>query len=79
MAAAGERGSPEDEVEKSEINYPQLRDIDSGTAYKDDCDILIQATGALNNWKWPNIPGLHGFKGKLLHSATWDEDYEYTV
>lgn len=47
--------------------------------YKDDCDILIQATGALNNWKWPNIPGLHDFKGKLLHSATWDEDYEYTV
>lgn len=47
--------------------------------YKDDCDILIQATGALNNWKWPSIPGLHSFKGKLLHSATWDEDYDYTV
>lgn len=47
--------------------------------YRDDCDILVQATGALNNWKWPNIPGLHDFKGKLLHSATWDEEYDYTV
>lgn len=60
-------------------NVSKIRDIDSGSTYKDHCDILIQATGALNNWKWPSIPGLHGFKGKLLHSATWDEDYDYTV
>ena len=23
-------------------------------------------------WKWPDIAGLHSFKGKLLHSAKWD-------
>ena len=57
----------------------QVRDVDSGTVQSDQCDILIQATGALNNWKWPSIPGLHDFKGKLLHSAIWDEDYDYSV
>lgn len=53
--------------------------MDSGSTYSDQADVLIQATGALNNWKWPNIPGLHDFKGKLLHSASWDEEYDYAV
>ncbi|KAJ5321431.1 hypothetical protein N7476_004433 [Penicillium atrosanguineum] len=56
----------------------QVKDVDSGIVRSDQCDILIQATGALNNWKWPSIPGLHDFKGKLLHSAIWDEDYDYS-
>ena len=47
--------------------------------YQDECDIMIQATGALNNWKWPKITGLHDFKGKLMHSASWDENYDYAV
>ena len=33
----------------------------------------------MNDWKWPSIPGLHTFKGKLLHSAKWDEAYDYSV
>lgn len=47
--------------------------------YEDSCNVLISCTGALNDWKWPNIPGLHDFKGKLMHSANWDESYDYTV
>ncbi|PGG95902.1 hypothetical protein AJ79_09812 [Helicocarpus griseus UAMH5409] len=35
--------------------------------------IFINAAGILNNWKWPDIPGLHLFKGKMLHSAAWDD------
>lgn len=31
-----------------------------------------------SNWKWPEITGLHGFKGKLLHSARWDTEWDYT-
>lgn len=30
-----------------------------------------------SNWKWPDIPGLHDFGGKLLHSATWDSSYDF--
>lgn len=31
-----------------------------------------------SNWKWPEIEGLHDFRGKLLHSARWDSDWDYT-
>lgn len=41
---------------------------------KDWGHILINATGTLNKWKWPDIPGLHDFKGTLVHSANWDPD-----
>jgi len=30
-----------------------------------------------SNWKWPQIPGLHDFKGELIHSADWPEKFEY--
>jgi cation diffusion facilitator CzcD-associated flavoprotein CzcO len=29
-------------------------------------------------WKWPDIPGLHDFKGCLVHSANWDHEYDYS-
>ncbi|OJJ85151.1 flavin-containing monooxygenase [Aspergillus glaucus CBS 516.65] len=56
----------------------QIQNGNSGSVYLDEADVLISATGALNNWKWPNIPGLHDFKGKLMHSAKWDESYDYS-
>jgi cation diffusion facilitator CzcD-associated flavoprotein CzcO len=31
--------------------------------------VLINATGCLNNWKLPQIEGLDGFEGKVMHSA----------
>lgn len=52
---------------------------EDGSVYGDSCDVFISGQGALNNWKWPDIPGLHDFKGKLLHSANWDESYDYRV
>ncbi|KAJ5484846.1 hypothetical protein N7539_004834 [Penicillium diatomitis] len=44
-----------------------------------EANVIIQATGALNNRRWPNIPGLHDFGGKLLHSASWDVDYDHSL
>lgn len=34
-------------------------------------DILINAGGILNDWKWPDVPGLETFKGKRVHTAAW--------
>lgn len=31
-----------------------------------------------SNWKWPNIEGIDTFKGKLVHSARWDQEYDFT-
>jgi cation diffusion facilitator CzcD-associated flavoprotein CzcO len=36
---------------------------------------VINATGCLNNRKWPEIAGLKDFEGKLLHSANSDESW----
>lgn len=37
---------------------------------------LTDLTGR-SSWKWPDIPGLDSFQGKLLHSARWDETYDF--
>ena len=41
-------------------------------------DILISARGFLSKPKWPSIPGLHDFKGQLVHSAAWDHSFDYS-
>ena len=47
--------------------------------FEDSADLFITGTGLLNEWKWPTIPGIEEFGGKLLHSACWDESYDMTV
>ncbi|KAJ9608099.1 hypothetical protein H2200_007087 [Cladophialophora chaetospira] len=49
-----------------------------GHTFIDHVDVFINAGGVLNNWKWPNIHGLHDFQGTLMHSAQWDKDYDFT-
>jgi cation diffusion facilitator CzcD-associated flavoprotein CzcO len=44
--------------------------------FTDSCDVLLNATGILNAWKWPDIQGLKDFKGKLLHTAAYDRSVE---
>jgi cation diffusion facilitator CzcD-associated flavoprotein CzcO len=50
----------------------KIQDLSNGNIIEDYCHILINAGGILNAWKWPQIPGLDKFKGKLLHTAAWD-------
>lgn len=51
---------------------------DSGriTETTDECDILLAATGVLNNFKWPDIKGIDEFKGKVIHTARWPDEYQ---
>lgn len=51
----------------------QIKNSTTGATINDHCDILINAGGILNNWRWPAIPGLDKYKGTLLHTAAWDE------
>jgi hypothetical protein len=30
-----------------------------------------------SNWKWPDIDGLEDYKGHLVHSARWDDSYDF--
>jgi len=54
----------------------KVRDLATGEVKDDAAEFFINAGGVLNNWKWPDIPGLRDFKGKLMHSASYDEGYD---
>jgi cation diffusion facilitator CzcD-associated flavoprotein CzcO len=51
----------------------KITNLEDGSEVLDYCDVLINASGILNNWRWPAIPGLDKYKGTLLHTANWDD------
>lgn len=53
----------------------RVKDLTTGEVADDEAEFFINAGGVLNNFKWPDIPGLHDFKGKLMHSAAYEEGY----
>lgn len=56
-----------------QISRPRLTENEeNGSSTRQyEADIFINAGGILNDWKWPDIPGLRSFGGKLLHTAAW--------
>ncbi|KAL6229532.1 hypothetical protein BDW75DRAFT_249591 [Aspergillus navahoensis] len=42
----------------------------------DVADFVISATGLLNRWEWPQIPGLETFEGPKMHTAQWDSSVQ---
>lgn len=49
-----------------------------GEEREEYADILVSARGFLSTWTWPSIPGIHDFKGHRVHSASWDDSYDYS-
>lgn len=45
--------------------------------FEDVADVLILARGGLNTPKWPEIEGFGTFGGEVMHSARWNEDYDF--
>jgi cation diffusion facilitator CzcD-associated flavoprotein CzcO len=54
-----------------------IEDQKTGEKWDDWCHVLVNGAGILNNWKWPDIEGLHDFKGSLMHSAKWDHSVDF--
>ncbi|KAI2643381.1 flavin-binding monooxygenase [Xylaria nigripes] len=54
-----------------------VRLVDSGETFQDDADVLITACGNLSTPSWPDIPGLRSFAGEIMHSAEWNERYDF--
>lgn len=50
-----------------------VEDLNTKHVFKDRCNVLINASGVLNKWKWPAIKGRETFRGPMLHSANWDD------
>ncbi|KAJ2893748.1 hypothetical protein MKZ38_008285 [Zalerion maritima] len=38
--------------------------------------VLVNASGILNAWRYPAIPGIDSFRGTLVHSAAWPENLD---
>ncbi|KAH7350133.1 hypothetical protein B0T11DRAFT_290621 [Plectosphaerella cucumerina] len=55
-----------------------VEDLATGDQHVHVAEVFINSGGVLNNWTWPDIPGLHDFKGSLVHTARWDEDLDLT-
>ncbi|KAK8096159.1 hypothetical protein PG999_014181 [Apiospora kogelbergensis] len=64
----------DEELHQWRLRVAQLA---TGCEIDDSCHVLINASGALNNWKWPQIDGIQSFKGTVMHSADWDESYDF--
>lgn len=54
----------------------RIRNLETDTILDDEAEFFINAGGVLNNWKWPDVPGLKEFQGKLMHSAHYEEGYD---
>lgn len=55
-----------------------IRNLETNETFIDKAKILLKGTGILNAWAWPDIPGLHDFKGPYMHTARWDEKFDWT-
>ena len=55
-----------------------LENVKDGTKFQDTCNVLINGSGVLTKWKWPDIKGLHSFKGDLAHSASWPKELDWS-
>ncbi|CAH0027783.1 unnamed protein product [Clonostachys rhizophaga] len=64
-----------EDLHKWEVTILRMED---NTEFKDCADVLVKATGNLNKWKWPEIEGLHDFKGPVMHSANYDTSFDPT-
>ncbi|KUI57244.1 Putative sterigmatocystin biosynthesis monooxygenase stcW [Cytospora mali] len=56
----------------------KVLDLQTGVEFDDEANFLINACGILNNWKWPEVEGIHDFTGDLVHTAAWPKDLNLT-
>jgi cation diffusion facilitator CzcD-associated flavoprotein CzcO len=48
--------------------------LETANGEHDEVDVVIAATGVLHHPRYPDIPGLENFAGRLMHSARFDHD-----
>jgi cation diffusion facilitator CzcD-associated flavoprotein CzcO len=63
----------------SETSQWQIRvkDLETGEEKTETADFFVSAQGRLNSWKWPDVPGLHYFKGTLCHTSKYDTSFDH--
>src|SRR5579862_975440 len=54
-----------------------VEDVQSKTTREDEADFLFNCMGQFNHWKWPDISDRERYEGTIMHSAQWDETYDF--
>jgi cation diffusion facilitator CzcD-associated flavoprotein CzcO len=54
-----------------------VQNLKTGEEFEDHANFLLDASGILNNWAWPDIPNLQDFQGTLVHTANWPKDFDH--
>ncbi|KAL1708069.1 hypothetical protein EV121DRAFT_254982 [Schizophyllum commune] len=49
-----------------------VKEDEEAVEFQDTADVLFTGFGLLSRWSWPDIEGLHTFKGPVIHSAQWE-------
>ncbi|KAF2123552.1 FAD/NAD(P)-binding domain-containing protein [Dothidotthia symphoricarpi CBS 119687] len=70
------RAEWQDNTGKWKVSLRQKTPSGETREFEDECDLLLYATGFLNSYKWPKIKGVDKFKGRVVHTAAWPEDYQ---
>lgn len=70
------RAEWQDDSGKWKVSLRQKSQSGEEKEFDEECDLLLYATGILNNYKWPAIKGINSFKGRIVHTATWPTDYQ---
>lgn len=66
----------DEDAAKWRIKARRLSEDHTIEEFEDSCDVLLYATGLLNNWQWPKIDGFDSFTGRMIHSARWPSDFD---
>lgn len=70
------RSEWQDDKGKWKVTLKQQSPSGKSKEWEEECDLLLYATGILNNYKWPKIKGMEKFKGRIVHTAIWPEEYQ---
>jgi len=68
-------------TEVTELRYDEDRngwDVHLADGSVERFDVVVSATGQLNQPYTPDLPGLDGFRGERFHSARWRHDLDLT-
>ncbi|KNG86137.1 dimethylaniline monooxygenase [Aspergillus nomiae NRRL 13137] len=58
------------------VKLSQRQEDGQTKEWQEECDVILNGSGFLNAWKWPDIPGLHKFKGPIFHTAHYKEGFD---
>nr|BCT03375.1 Baeyer-Villiger monooxygenase [Exophiala jeanselmei] len=54
-----------------------VQNLVTGETFAEEADFVVSCRGNLNDFAWPDIAGLESFKGEKMHSAAWNESYDF--